>query len=108
VQGSGGRCVFLEPPSNPPGYWIKARGPAAPAPAAAGLAARLRRQPLLRRLERGLMRGSRWPQGGLEHEIAEVERCLATGLAESPLVPLARSVRGLGILGEVAALAARP
>jgi hypothetical protein len=49
------------------------------------------------------MRGARWLAGGLEQEIVEVERCLAEGLAESPLVPLDRSVAALGILDAVAA-----
>ena len=108
VQGTAGRCVFLEPVPCPPAYGIR-RYAAGAGPAAgrrAGLAAALRRRALLRRLDRGLMRGSRWLDGGLEHEIAEVERCLAAGLAESPLVPLDRSVRALEILDEVAALAA--
>ncbi len=51
------------------------------------------------------MRGARWPAGGLEHEITEVERCLRARLTESPLVPLDRSVRALEILDEIAALA---
>ena len=50
----------------------------------AGLKEALKRQALLRRLDRGLMRGTRWFDGGLEHEIAEVERCLAAGLTRKP------------------------
>ncbi len=111
LSGAAGRCVFLEPITNPPGYWLRARAPLVPAPVAAApgrkarLVAVLRRQGALRRLGRGLMRGARWPAGGLEHEIAEVERCLRARLTESPLVPLDRSVRALEILDEIAALA---
>jgi predicted dehydrogenase len=108
VQGTRGRCVFLEPIPCPPAYWIRA-APAAGGPEAggggrlAGLKDALKRQAPLRRLDRGLMRGARWLAGGLEQEIVEVERCLAEGLAESPLVPLDRSVAALGILDAVAA-----
>ena len=109
VQGSEGRCSFLEPVSNPPAFWIKrhAPAPAAPGPASGGLTARLKRQMLLRRAERSLMRGSHWAPGGLEHEIAEVERCLTARMLESPLVPLDRSIRALALLDEIAAMAAR-
>jgi len=109
VQGTTGRCVFLEPVPSPPAYGIR-RYAAAPGPASgrlAGLKEALKRRALLRRLDRGLMRGTRWFDGGLEPEIAEVERCLAAGLAESPLVPLDRSVRAIEILDGVAVLAAR-
>jgi predicted dehydrogenase len=109
VQGTAGRCVFLEPVPCPPAYGIRRHAPGGPAAGGrlAGLKAALKRQALLRRLDRGLMRGTRWFDGGLEHEIAEVERCLAAGLRESPLVPLDRSVRALEILDAIAALAAR-
>jgi hypothetical protein len=53
-----------------------------------------------------LMRGSRWLQGELHYEIAEVERCLAEGLHESRPVPLRRSIQALEILDKVAAFAA--
>jgi predicted dehydrogenase len=105
VQGTAGRCLFLEPVPCPPAYWIRAWAPPAGPGRLAGLKAAARRQGLLRRLDRGLMRGARWRAGGLEHEIAEVERCLAAGLPESPLVPLDRSVRALALLDEIAAMA---
>jgi predicted dehydrogenase len=106
VQGSAGRCRFLEPVPCPPGYWIRGHAPAAPAAPGgrlAGLKAAAKRQTLLRRLDRGLMRGARFLPGGLEQEIAEVERCLAEGLPESPLVPLDRSVAALALLDAIAA-----
>jgi len=110
VQGSEGRCSFLEPVSNPPAFWIKGHTPMAAVPALTyapvGLKARLKRQGLLRRVERSLMRGSRWAPGGLEHEIAEVERCMTARSLESPLVSLDRSIRALQILDAVAAMAA--
>lgn len=116
VQGSAGRCVFLEPVPCPPAAWFRAHAPrpaatatAAPAlPASgrlAGLKAALKRQPVLRRVERGLMRGATFTAGGLEHEAAEVGRCLAAGLTESPLVPLDRSVAALALLDAVRARA---
>jgi predicted dehydrogenase len=110
VEGTRGRCSFLEPVSNPPAYVIRRAGPAGLGPPAApqGLRAALRRHPLARRLERGLMRGSRWRPGGLEHEIVHVEHCLAEGRGESPLVPLDRSLQVMEILEAAAALAARP
>lgn len=107
VQGSAGRCRFLEPVPCPPAFWIRGHAAAAPAPAPggrlAGLKAAAKRQTLLKRLDRGLMRGARFRPGGLEHEIAEVERCLAAGLTESPLVPLDRSVAALALLDAIAA-----
>jgi predicted dehydrogenase len=109
VQGSRGRCLFLEPVPCPPAYWIRGHAPAGPAGPVggggrlAGLKAAAKRQTLLRRLDRGLMRGARWRAGGLEAEIAEVERCLAAGLPESPLVPLDRSVAALALIDTVAA-----
>jgi predicted dehydrogenase len=106
VQGSTGRCLFLEPVPCPPAYWIRGHAPAGPVDGGgrlAGLKAAAKRQALLRRLDRGLMRGARWFDGGLEAEIAEVERCLAAGLRESPLVPLDRSVAALALLDAVAA-----
>jgi predicted dehydrogenase len=112
VQGTLGRCVFLEPVPCPPAYGIRRHAPGGPGPAGpagrlAGIREALKRRALLRRLDRGLMRGTRWFDGGLGDEIAEVERCLAAGLPESPLVPLDRSVRALEILDEIAVLAAR-
>lgn len=107
IQGSDGRCVFLEPVTNPPAFVIKRRPAVATGTVADGLSARLKRIGVLRRLERGLMRGSVWSEGGLQHEIAEVERCLRANRVESPLVPLDRSIRTLEILGEVAWLARR-
>lgn len=107
VQGSAGRCVFFEPVCDPPGYWLRPRAPMSARPATgfgAALGARLRRFGPLRRLDRGMMRGARWTGGGLGHEIAEVELCLGAGLVESPLVPLARSIRALEILDEIARL----
>lgn len=110
VQGGAGRCVFLEPVPCPPAAWFRAQAPrpaAAPAPAPApgsrlaGLKAAVKRQPLLRRIERGLMRGATFAAGDLGHEAAEVERCLAAGLTESPLVPLDRSVAVLALLDDV-------
>jgi predicted dehydrogenase len=110
VQGTAGRCLFLEPVPCPPAAWFRhhaprpaeARGPAPrPGGRLAGLRAALGRQPLLRRVERGLMRGARFSDGGLEQEIAEVERCLAAGSPESPLVPLDRSVAALALLDAV-------
>ena len=106
VQGAAGRCLFLEPVPCPPAAWFRGHAPqpaAAPARGGrlAGLKAALKRQPLLRRVERGLMRGARFASGGLEHEIAEVERCLAAGSPESPLVPLDRSVAALALLDAV-------
>lgn len=109
LQGTAGRCVFLEPVSNPPAYWLRARAPAsatAVAPATNGLGAWIKRFGPLRRLDRGLMRGSHWPRGGLDHEIAEVERCLRAGLSESPVVPLDRSIRALEILDDIARMSA--
>ena len=106
IQGSAGRCLFLEPIPCPPGSWFRHHAPRpaeAPAPSGrlSGLKSALKRQPLLRRAERGLMRGARFAAGGLEHEAAEVERCLAAGLAESPLVPLDRSIAALALLDAV-------
>ena len=42
------------------------------------------------------MRGARFAAGGLEHEIAEVERCLAAGLAREPARPARPLGRGAG------------
>lgn len=116
VQGSTGRCLFLEPVPCPPAAWFRAHAPrAAEAPGEmsarggrlaglkSALKSGLKRQPLLRRVERGLMRGARFAHGGLEHEAAEVGRCLAAGLKESPLVPLDRSVAALALLDAVRA-----
>jgi predicted dehydrogenase len=114
VQGSAGRCLFLEPVPCPPASWFRGHAPrpSPPAPGGAGgggrlaglrsgLEGALKRRTLLRRVERGLMRGARFADGGLEHEVAEVERCLAAGRRESPLVPLDRSVAALAILDAV-------
>ena len=114
IQGRAGRCVFLEPVPCPPASWFRhhgpgplVSGPAGPPGRLSGLKSALRRNPLLRRIDRGLMRGARFVPGGLEHEVAEVERCLAAGLAESPLVPLDRSVAALAILDAVRERAAQ-
>ncbi len=40
---------------------------------------------------------------GLEHEIAEVHRCLAAGLTESPTMPLAESVALAGVMDDIRA-----
>ena len=78
----------------------------AAAPAAggrlAGLKAAVKRQPLLRRRRpRADARRPLRPRAGSSTEIAEVERCLAAGLRESPLVPLDRSVAALALLDAV-------
>lgn len=109
VQGTAGRCLFLEPVPCPPASWFRHHAPRpAEAPGGgrlAGLKAALKRRSLLRRVERGLMRGARFAPGGLEHEAAEVARCLAAGLTESPLVPLDRSIAALALLDAVRARA---
>ena len=109
VQGTAGRCLFLEPVPCPPASWFRHHAPRpAEAPGGgrlAGLKSALKRRSLLRRVERGLMRGARFAPGGLEHEAAEVARCLAAGLTESPLVPLDRSIAALALLDAVRARA---
>ena len=62
IQGSAGRCLFLEPVPCPPAYWIRRHAPASPVGGGgrlAGLKAAVKRQALLRRVDRGLMRGAR-------------------------------------------------
>ena len=108
VQCTEGRCTFLEPLSCPPAYWLQrdtASGGAQPATSRRRqLRGWLRRQPIIRRASRSRMHGSQWRRGGLEDEIAEVERCVQSGLIESPHVPLQRSLRASEILGQIATL----
>lgn len=109
VQGTAGHCRFFSPSPCPPGYLLRPEMRLRSAAAAErGAALRiehwLKRRPLVRRMQQGLMRGSRWLAGGLEHEIIEVERCVSGDWAESPCVPLQRSVRALEIIDRVAAL----
>jgi predicted dehydrogenase len=111
VQGTAGSCTFLEPLACPPAYWLRhwkaAKNDNAIGRWAARLNSLLKRHTVIRRINRGLMRGSRWHQGGLHYEVAEVERCLAEGLLESRLIPLNRSIQALEILDNVSALARR-
>jgi predicted dehydrogenase len=110
VQGTAGRCVFLEPVTCPPAYWLKREKAATTGNAAGGwgvrVASLLKKLTVTNRINRGLMRGARWHRGGLHYEIAEVEHCLAEGLFESRLLPLNRSIKALEILDKVAVLAA--
>ncbi|MGA2018828.1 MAG: Gfo/Idh/MocA family oxidoreductase [Opitutaceae bacterium] len=110
VQGTAGRCVFLEPVTCPNAYWLTRQKAATTANATGGLGmglgSLLKKLPITNRINLGLMRGARWHRGGLHHEIAEVEQCLAEGLLESRLVPLNRSIQALEILDKIAALAA--
>jgi hypothetical protein len=41
--------------------------------------------------------------GGLQHEAAEVQRCLRAGLLESPLVPHTATLEVMGLLDTVRA-----
>lgn len=107
IEGSTGRCVFAQPVTCPVSYALTRRDPSAAFRAPAGasgpvaaLKARLRRNPLAIRAKQALAGNQKFLTGGLENEIAEVERCLAQGLLESPLVPLDRSIRTLAIIDE--------
>ncbi len=109
AQGTAGTCTFFAPSPCPPGYLLRhenlpLRNPHSPEGLVHHLKHWLKSRRLLRRVQHGLLRGSCWHPGGLEFEIMEVERCVLAGLAESPCVPLDRSLRALAILDRVAAL----
>lgn len=100
IEGTHGRLLFSEPVTNPTGFQIRRAdpetaftGPTGFPDARARAKAALRRQPQVRAL--AATRGTRTFPGGLEHQILEVEACLAASKRESALVPLDGSLRVL-------------
>lgn len=110
ISGRVGRILLSEPVNAPRSLRLGRadsaagfRGPRGRPGVPARLKAALRADPRIRRLHQAFGGGQRWFANGLDQEIAEVERCLAAGLVESPLVPLDGSVRVLEILDEARA-----